>query len=41
MVTLRLVRKGGASGERIELILSGDDLPPQVEDDPIYFEVRT
>jgi hypothetical protein len=39
MVTLRLVRKGGASGERIELILSGDDLPPQVEDDPIYFEV--
>ena len=39
MVTLRVVRKSGDTGGRIELILSGDDLPPQVENDPLYFEV--
>src|SRR5262245_48973454 len=39
MVTLRVVRRGGDTGDRIELILSGDDLPPQAEDDPIFFEL--
>jgi hypothetical protein len=39
MLSLRAVRKGDDSAERIELILNGPDLAPQLDLEPIYFEL--
>ncbi len=40
MLVLRVARKSTDAGERIEMNLSGDDILPQLQDEPIFFEVH-